>query len=300
MHAALLPNGQVTFLDKIEDYTKLKLPNGQFAYSSEYGPTTNEAVPLAYKTNAFCSGGSFLADGTLLNIGGNAPLTWLDSTVGDGFRGLRYLIRSITDGSLNGEAWKEPSNLLDTPRWYATAQTMPDGTIFVASGSKNGLDPGKPKNNNPTYELLDRDGISQAASIDMELLVKAQPYYMYPFIHLLRDGTLFVFASKFGEIFDVSTNTMIKEFPELVSMVTFYFVFDELTSNSQENTAAIPTPAHPSFCRSLPTTTGIPISSSAAAAHIKASTRPQIHHAVAFDLSKMMPVGKWTQCPKVV
>jgi hypothetical protein len=51
MHAGLLPNGRVVFLDKVENYTQLKLPNGQFAYSSEYNPEDNTVVPLAYKVN---------------------------------------------------------------------------------------------------------------------------------------------------------------------------------------------------------------------------------------------------------
>ena len=104
MHAALLPNGKVVFLDKIEDYTRVNLSNGQRAYSTEYDPQTNRRVGLAYKTNAFCSGGSFLANGTLVNVGGNLPLTWLDPTVGDGLRGIRYLSRSATDDSLDSQA----------------------------------------------------------------------------------------------------------------------------------------------------------------------------------------------------
>ena len=50
MHAALMPNGKVIFLDKIEDYTQLKLANGQYAYSAEFDPTTGEVVPLSYKS----------------------------------------------------------------------------------------------------------------------------------------------------------------------------------------------------------------------------------------------------------
>jgi len=52
MHAALMPNGRVMFLDKIEDYTQLKLPNGRYAYSSEYNPATNMVVGLSYKVCA--------------------------------------------------------------------------------------------------------------------------------------------------------------------------------------------------------------------------------------------------------
>lgn len=215
MHAGLMPNGKVVFLDKVENYTELKLANGQYAYSSEYDPATQKLTPLAYKTNAFCSGGIFLADGRFASLGGNAPLDFIDPTVGDGFKGIRFLKRSATDKSLDGQAWDEPGTQLDTARWYASVQIMPDNTIFVASGSLNGLDPTKPENNNPTYEILNANGAPQGKSINMEILSKNQPYYMYPFIHLLNDGNLFVFTSKSSEIFNVKTNTVVRTFPDL-------------------------------------------------------------------------------------
>lgn len=49
MHAGLLQNGRVVFLDKVENYSQIKLPNGQFAYSAEYDPATNKVVGLTYK-----------------------------------------------------------------------------------------------------------------------------------------------------------------------------------------------------------------------------------------------------------
>ncbi|KAI4114241.1 MAG: hypothetical protein LQ345_004955 [Seirophora villosa] len=215
MHAGLMQNGRVIFLDKVENYTQLKLPNGQFAYSSEYDPATNKVVPLSYKTNAFCSGGAFLADGRFVSIGGNAPLDFLDNTVGDGFNGIRYLQRSATDASLNGQGWSEPGNKIASARWYASVQTMPDSTLFVASGSLNGKDPTDPDNNNPTYEILDARGNSRGANIPMEILDKNQPYYMYPFIHLLNNGQLFVAVSKSAEIFNVATNAVTKALPDI-------------------------------------------------------------------------------------
>ncbi|KAI9808602.1 MAG: hypothetical protein M1825_003752 [Sarcosagium campestre] len=207
MHAGLLPNGRVVFLDKVENYAPLKLANGRYAFSSEYDPKTNEA------TNAFCAGGTFLADGRFTSLGGNAPLTFLDPTVGDGFTAIRYLDRR--GGANNGQDWSEPGNKLSTARWYASAQTLADGTIFVASGSLNGLDPAKKENNNPTYEILDRNGITSGNSIEMEILVKNQPYYMYPFMHLLKDGSMFVFVSKSSQRFDVKGNKIIKSFADL-------------------------------------------------------------------------------------
>jgi hypothetical protein len=215
MHAALMPNGRVFFLDKVENYTQLTLSNGQYAYSSEYDPDTNTAVPLAYLTNAFCSGGAFLRDGRVISVGGNAPLPDIDTTVSDGFKAIRYLHRDTLNDSLNGQDWSEPGNKINSERWYASVQTMPDGTIFVASGSLNGLDPTVQANNNPTYELLDANAISTGPDLSMEILAKNQPYYMYPFIHLLKDGTLFVFVSKSSEQFSVSTNAAIRAYPDL-------------------------------------------------------------------------------------
>lgn len=216
MHAALMENGRVIFLDKLEDSSKLKLPNGRNAMSAEYDPQTNQVVPLAYKTNAFCAGGTFLADGTLVSLGGNGPLTWLDDSVGDGFNAIRWLKRSSTDPNDNGKEWVETNQKLASNRWYASAQTMPDGTVFVASGSLNGLDPTVKTNNNPTYEILNRDGTSRGQNIPMAILEKNQPYYMYPFLHLLRDGNVFVFTAKSSEIFNVGANAVVRELPDLV------------------------------------------------------------------------------------
>lgn len=215
MHAGLMPNGRVIFLDKVENYTQIKLADGYYAYSAEYDPATNTAVGLSYKTNAFCSGGAFLPDGRWLSLGGNGPLNFIDPTVTDGFDAIRYIQRSVTDASLNGQSWSEPGNKLASARWYASAQTMPDGTIFVASGSLNGLNPTVPANNNPTYEILSNQGITNGVNIPMDILAKNQPYYMYPFIHLLADGNLFIFVSKSSESFSVATNTTVKTYPDL-------------------------------------------------------------------------------------
>ena len=198
-----------------------------------------------------------MTNGTFLSVGGNAPLAWLDSTVGNGFRGIRYLTRSSTDSSFDGDSWQEPGNQLDTARWYASVQNMPDGTLFVASGSLNGLNPTIPSNNNPTYEILSSEGVTQGESITMPLLMKAQPYYMYPFIHLLNDGTLFVFVSKNSEIFDVASGQTVKIFSELVSTsMDFNLGTRKLTVHSLVSTAHTQTQAARSYFHCLLPTIG--------------------------------------------
>lgn len=174
------------------------------------------------QTNAFCSGGTFLANGDFLAIGGNGPLDWLDPTVGNGFDAIRYLTRSSTNPSLNGQNWREPGNKLNSKRWYPSAQTLSDGRVFVASGSLNGLDPSVPANNNPTYEILSPTGVSVTGSIRMDILARNQPYYMYPFMHLLRDGQIFIFTSKSSQIFNINTNSVAKEMPDLPGLFRTY------------------------------------------------------------------------------
>ncbi|EXJ81188.1 hypothetical protein A1O3_07478 [Capronia epimyces CBS 606.96] len=172
MHAALLPpSGKVVFLDKVENFTELRLPNRRLAYSSLYDPRTHELSPLAVESNAFCCGGTFLADGRLVTLGGNGPLTWLDPTVQDGFDAIRYI------GMENGDyGWDEPGNKLASKRWYPSAQTMADGRVFVAAGSLNALDVLNFSNNNPTYEILDANGVSNGHNIPMDILVENMPY----------------------------------------------------------------------------------------------------------------------------
>ncbi|KAH7401092.1 glyoxal oxidase [Phaeosphaeria sp. MPI-PUGE-AT-0046c] len=185
MHAVLMPNGKVVFLDKVENYTELKLANGQYAYSSEYDPETHQLTPLAYKTNAFHSGGTFLADGSFVSLGGaDASSEFFDPT-------------------------------LSTARCRLSVQIMPNNVIFVASGSLADQDPTKLENNNPTYEILNADGTPQGVSTKMGILERNQPYYMSPFLHLMRDGNLFVQVSKSAEIFDVGTGSVVRSLPDL-------------------------------------------------------------------------------------
>ncbi|KAH8690537.1 glyoxal oxidase N-terminus-domain-containing protein [Talaromyces proteolyticus] len=210
MAAALMPDGNAVFLDKVENYTQLTLGTGRYAYSAEFNFTTNTPRPLSYKTNAFCSGGSFLADGRVISVGGNEPLAEIDSSVGNGFRGIRY----FQHGN-HRDGWDEPGHLLSSARWYSSVQIMHNKTLLVVSGSLNGLDPMNGDNNNPTFEILNEIGVSITHSIGLSILERNQPYYMYPFLHLLKDGNIFIFVSRSAEIYDAQRQATVQSLPDL-------------------------------------------------------------------------------------
>jgi len=56
----------------------------------------------------------------------------------------------------------------------------------------------------------------------MDILVKNQPVYMYPFIHLLPDGSLFVMVSKEAQLFDWQHNQVVRTLPNLPGMTRTY------------------------------------------------------------------------------
>lgn len=49
----------------------------------------------------------------------------------------------------------------------------------------------------------------------MEILEENQPYYMYPFMHLLKDGNIFIFTARASQIFNINTNSIVKKLPNL-------------------------------------------------------------------------------------
>lgn len=174
------------------------------------------------QTNAFCAGGAFLRNGTLISLGGNGELPHVDPTVRDGFRGIRYLSRSANDPSMDGKDWIEPGHKLDTPRWYPSVQILPDGTFIVVAGSLNALDPTNPANNNPTFEMLDQEGYNIRKSIKMDILVRNYPWYMYPILHMLPNGDVFIMAGKESQIFNFKNNSVVRDLPDMPGMSRTY------------------------------------------------------------------------------
>ncbi|POW10014.1 hypothetical protein PSTT_06421, partial [Puccinia striiformis] len=135
-------------IDKVE-HNSLKI-NGRPAWAALYNLETDEVMPLSLKSNSFCAGGSFLSNGTLLNIGGNAP-EFQKQEFGDtnGLQSIRFYT-PCDDGKC---AINEYANIkLTTARWYPTSTRLPDGSVMIVGGSTEGAFRNSAKINNPTIE----------------------------------------------------------------------------------------------------------------------------------------------------
>jgi hypothetical protein len=110
-HAHLLPNGNVLFWPSFD--------NGNNPTLWDPVANTFSAAPKA-AYNIFCSGHSFLPDGTLLVTGGH-----------NGASGFGFPYASIYNASSN--SWAQIPNMQDA-RWYPTNTTLPNGDVLVVSG----------------------------------------------------------------------------------------------------------------------------------------------------------------------
>jgi hypothetical protein len=110
-HAHLLPNGKVLFWPSFG--------NGNNPTLWDPVANTFSSAPMA-AYNIFCSGHTFLPDGTLLVTGGH-----------NGSSGYGYPYASIYNATQN--SWTQIPNMQDA-RWYPTNTTLANGDVLVVSG----------------------------------------------------------------------------------------------------------------------------------------------------------------------
>lgn len=141
---------------------------------------TNSIRPLMILTDTWCSSGQFLPDGTLLQTGGDL----------DGVRKIRKFTPCPESSSLCD--WEELEDIeLSQGRWYATNQILPDGSVIIVGGRAA-----------PTVEFYPA---RKEGAINLPFLTQVEDNQMdnlYPYVHLLPDGNLFVFANNKAILYD--------------------------------------------------------------------------------------------------
>jgi hypothetical protein len=210
-HAALLHTGQVVFFTRPEDPSHKwnDLNNGLpgdnqiptcepppaacnrdvtlSAIVNISDPDAFNPVPVRVEHNPFCSGQTFLADGRLLVAGGDKKHAARYDRAPEGTQYGLNSLRVFTPEEGKPGAWKYTGRI-SSSRWYPTCTLLPDGRVFIISGS---LDDQEPYNNqNPTCEMIPP---LAGGPQYLPFLAEAWPYHSYPFVFVLPSGALFVF-----------------------------------------------------------------------------------------------------------
>ncbi|GMY26072.1 aldehyde oxidase GLOX [Fagus crenata] len=206
MHMQLLKNNKVIIFDRMDMgpsnlslpngtacVTKPKLPMDCTAHSLLYDVDSNSFRPLLFQTDTWCSSGSLDSNGALIQTGG----------YDDGER----VIRTFTPCDDESCNWNELGVGLTVRRWYATNQILPDGRVIIIGGRRA-----------YTYEFFPKSLNNATSSYYMSFLKETMDRYadennLYPFVHLLPDGNLYIFANKRSILFDYNRNLVVKEFP---------------------------------------------------------------------------------------
>ncbi|KAG0608718.1 hypothetical protein M758_8G126700 [Ceratodon purpureus] len=185
-----LPNGQCRHNDKDK-----KLNPDCTAHSVMLDTQTNEVRALWVQTDTWCSSGQFIADGTMVQTGGNA----------EGLNKIRRLVSCAANGNCD---WVESdTEALTDGRWYASNQLLPDGQRQIIVGGKNVF----------TYEFVPKRRNGEG-SFALKLLKDTRTKEfdnLYPFVHLLPNGNLFIFANRDSIILDYTNDNVVKTFPTI-------------------------------------------------------------------------------------
>ncbi|KAJ8753866.1 hypothetical protein K2173_000120 [Erythroxylum novogranatense] len=207
MHTAVTRFNTVVLLDRTNiGPTRKLLPKGHcrtdpnhpvlkrdcYAHSLLLDLRTNQIRPLMILTDTWCSSGQFLYDGSLLQTGGGI----------DGFKKIRKFEPCEPNGSCN---WVELDDVvLSEGRWYASNQILPDGSVIIVGGKGA---------NTVEYYPPRRNGAVPFPFL--ALMEDKQMDNLYPYVHLLPNGHLFIFANNKAVMYDHQTNKVIREYPPL-------------------------------------------------------------------------------------
>jgi hypothetical protein len=131
MQIAVVDDDNVLIVDKYEN-NPLKV-NGHPAWGAVYRISTSTVRPLDLQSNSFCAGGSWLGNGTIVNIGGDPRSTKYTAGGTDGIR-----LFDPCENSDKCDIYENSNIKLDTKRWYPTTIRLSDGSVFIMGGSIDG------------------------------------------------------------------------------------------------------------------------------------------------------------------
>nr|XP_043619790.1 putative aldehyde oxidase Art an 7 [Erigeron canadensis] len=214
MQLQLMPNDKVVWFDTTAlGPSALKLqPEGNcplnpdiknqpdcYAHAVAYDWKTSQVKPLTIKGDAWCSSGNLWPNGNLVATGGT-------------FSGGKA-IRVLANDDPNADFVNKLDVLAET-RWYSSNQVLQDGSSVVVGGRDS-----------YSYEIVPPQLDFQPKRFDLPFLKQTTEPPMgpgrpvennlYPFLFLLPDGNIFMFANNRAISFCAFTGKVIIEYPEL-------------------------------------------------------------------------------------
>ncbi|KAL3623824.1 hypothetical protein CASFOL_032640 [Castilleja foliolosa] len=212
MHIQLMPNGKAVMYDstsnglsEIDLSPRSCMPRvgGRAtdpredctAHAIEYDIDTAEIRTLKLETSPWCSSGALNKNGELISTGGDKG----------GFQSIRILKPCPTC------QFEENTRALYTNRWYATQHALENGSFIIIGGR-----------NEYNYEIIPADPtVDFTPNLhELPLLEETEDdggreNNLYPFVNLLPDGNLFVFANYKSIVLNPYTGQTVRNLPDL-------------------------------------------------------------------------------------
>lgn len=211
MQLAVISETHAIIVDKVE-HNPLSI-SGHPAWAALYNLQTQAVTPLAMQSNSFCAGGTFLRNGTLINVGGNPVVE--DHTAAadfgdvDGLQAIRIFEPCDSDDVGNCNIYENHSRIrMASPRWYNTVLRISDGSAMIVGGSLKGGWINNSTTNNPTVEYFPPKDIhgSNGLPVHLPFLVDTLSSNLFPIVFSLPDGKVFIAANNDAMIYDWRSN----------------------------------------------------------------------------------------------
>ncbi|XP_019170623.1 PREDICTED: aldehyde oxidase GLOX [Ipomoea nil] len=207
MHMQLMPDNKVVMFDRTDfGASNLSLPDGKCrdndevidrdctAHSLLYDITSNTYRALMVQTNVWCSSGGLDPNGTLVQTGG--------------YHGGDRRIRTFTPCNDDLCDWVELDQNLTIQRWYSSDHILPDGRIIIVGGRRAF-----------SYEFFPKSPNTTNLAYQLRFLVETsdlkEENNLYPFLYLLPDGNLYIFANQRSIVLDYQNDRVLREFPPI-------------------------------------------------------------------------------------
>ncbi|KAF8163569.1 copper radical oxidase [Crassisporium funariophilum] len=212
MQLVVISSTHALIVDKVE-HNPLTV-DGHPAWAALYHLGDHSVTPLRLQSNSFCAGGTFLSNGTLINVGGN-PVVDTYTAPGDfgdldGLQAIRIFEPCDSHNVANCAIYENHARIrMASPRWYNTVVRMSDGSAMIVGGSKKGGWINNATVNNPTIEFYPPKNIHgfNGLPIPLPFLANTLNSNLFPIVFVLPDGKIFMAANQDAMIYDWTTNT---------------------------------------------------------------------------------------------